>query len=88
MKKILNESIFQHFSALITPDLEFQSFAEKSDSVTFEPLYPPTFMQSFKKILRANSEKSALQTHVRTDELTNEHEFIGPCRQGGGPIKN
>ena len=40
LKKILNESIFQHFSALITPYLEFQSFSGKSDSVTFEHLYP------------------------------------------------
>ena len=45
-------------------------------------------MQKIRKILRANSEKSALQTNVRTDGRTNGHEIIGPFRQGGGPKIN
>ena len=37
-------------------------------------------MPKIRKILRANAEKSAL----RTDGLTNEHEFIGPFSTSWG----
>ena len=80
LKKILNESIFLHFSAQMAPDLEFQRFSEKSGSITFELLGSRNFMQSFKEILRAISEKRVSRTHAQTHRRTNGHEFIGPHR--------
>lgn len=43
-------------------------------------------MQSFKKILRANSKKNGILTDGLTDGLTDKHEYIGPLRRAGGPI--
>ena len=42
-------------------------FFGKSGSVTFFHLCSPNFMQKIRKIVRANSEKSALLTDVRTN---------------------
>ena len=39
LKKIQNESIFQHFSAEIDPDLEFQIFFQKSENDNFFVLW-------------------------------------------------
>ena len=43
--------------------LQIKKFFQKSDSVTFLPLYFPNFMLKIKKILRAVSEKTALPTN-------------------------
>ena len=67
------------FWAILDPFSQFgpnENFFEKSGSVTFVPLWTRDFMQKIRKIILANSEKSALQDE-RTNERTYKGEFIG-----------
>jgi hypothetical protein len=58
------------FWPLFAQKRENRIFSEKSGSVTFFHLWTPNFMQKIRRILRANSEKSALLTYLLTDLLT------------------
>ena len=57
-----------------------EDFFQKSDSVTFLPLWSPNFMQKIRKILRAVSGKTALPTNQPTNQpkITNNTNLIGP----------
>ena len=50
-------------------------FTKKKGHATFEPLWMPNFMPSFRKILRAFFEKSRYE---RTDGRTDKSNSIGP----------
>ena len=48
---------------------QIKNIFQKSGSVTFLPLYSPSFMRKIRKILRAFSEKTALPTNQPTNQL-------------------
>ena len=65
-RKSLWSPFFNIFQQKLIQNWNSRIFFRKSGSVIFEHLWTPNFMQKIKKILRANSEKSASPTNQRT----------------------
>ena len=65
---------------LLTPPTGGQEFFRKSENVTFLHLCCSNFVQNIKNFWRADPEISALRTNERTDERTDDAEFVGPFR--------